>query len=334
MTLQESNGVPASTVIANPETSQHSIAQPASPRYAVIIATYNRGARIVPAVTSILRSEVADFELVIVDQSSCDETRRALEPFLGDHRIRYVHSHIAGTSRARNLGFELTTAPIIAITDDDCMVPPDWLPRLTAPFEMHREIGVVYCNVDPAQSDGPGHTPQIRFPGTRLIRNLRDLRPSQPLWMGAGMAIRRSVLADVQGFDEMLGPGCAFSACEDNDIAWRGLMRGWWVCENADATVVHDGFRTLEQLRAHGMRDFYGIGGTLAKYLRTGHLRVAVMAVPLLFRLGAVAPVKELLNGKPPRGLRRPYMLVRGFLDGLRAPLDRTTGRHRIPPQA
>jgi GT2 family glycosyltransferase len=334
MTSQERDSVLASRAGANPETPQQSVAQSASPRYAVIIATYDRGERIVPLLASILRSDVADFELVIVDQSPHDETRRAIEPFLGDPRFRYVHSDIAGTSRARNRGFQLTTAPVIAITDDDCIVPPDWLTRLAAPFEKYPEIGVVYCNVDPAPYEGPGHTPQIRFPETRLIRSLRDLRPSQPLWMGAGMAVRRSILADVQGFDEMLGPGCAFSACEDNDIAWRALVRGWWICENADATVVHDGFRTLEQLRAHGMRDFYGIGGTLAKYLRTGHLRIAMMAIPLLFRFGAVAPVKDLLNGRPPRGLRRPYMLARGFLDGLRAPLDRTTGRYRTPPLA
>ncbi|UPJ51695.1 glycosyltransferase [Bradyrhizobium sp. 200] len=328
---RERESILASTVVANLETSQHSIAESALPRYAVVIATYNRGARIVPVVASMLRSEISDFEFVIVDQSPHDETRRALEPFLGDPRIRYVHCDIAGTSRARNRGFELTTAPIIAITDDDCIVPPDWLSRLAAPFKMHPEIGVVYCNVEPAPCSEPGHTPQIRFPETRLIRSLRDLRPSQPLWMGAGMAIRRSILTDVQGFDEMLGPGCAFSACEDNDIAWRGLVRGWWICENADATVVHDGFRTLEQLRAHGMRDFYGIGGTLAKYLKTGHLRIAAMAIPLLFRFGAVAPMKDLLNGRPPQGLRRPYMLARGFFDGLRAPLNRTTGHYRPP---
>jgi GT2 family glycosyltransferase len=330
----EEAGSVASKVVANSEASQHGDAQSASPRYAVIIASYNRGTRIVPLVASMLRSEVADFELVIVDQSSNDETRRAVEPFLGDPRIRYVHSDIAGTSRARNRGFELTTAPIIAITDDDCIVPPDWLSRLAAPFEAHPEVGVVYCNVDAAPSEGPGYTPQIRFPKTRLIRSLHDIRPSQPLWMGAGMAIRRSILSDVHGFDEMLGPGCAFSACEDNDIAWRSLVRGWWICENANATVVHDGFRTLEQLRAHGMRDFYGIGGTLAKYLKTGHLRIAAMVIPLLYNFGVAAPVRDLLNGRPPRGLRRPYMLVRGFFAGLRAPLDRTTGCYRMPPLA
>jgi GT2 family glycosyltransferase len=315
------------------EGKRQSDMRSASPRIAVVIASYNRGPRIEPLLTSMLRSEATDFEMVIVDQSLNDETRRAVEPFLADPRIRYVHSDIIGTSHARNRGFELTTAPIIAITDDDCIVPPDWLSRLTAPFEAHPEVGVVYCNVDPtpSEAEGEGHTPQIRFPKTRLVRTLDDISPSQPLWMGAGMAIRRSILADVQGFDEMLGPGRAFSACEDNDIAWRGLLRGWWICENADATVLHDGYRTHEQLRAHGVRDFYGMGGTFAKYLKTGNLRVAAMAIPLLYRFGLAVPATDLLNGRLPRGFRRPYMLLRGLFDGLRAPLNRTTMCYRMP---
>jgi len=84
MTPRERDGILASKGGADPETPQHSIAQASPPRYAVIIATYNRGGRIVPVVASMLRSEIADFELVIVDQSAHDETRRALEPFLGD----------------------------------------------------------------------------------------------------------------------------------------------------------------------------------------------------------------------------------------------------------
>lgn len=320
---RETAGVVTSNVAAN---------SAASPRYAVIVASYNRGSRILPLVESLLRSEVEDFELVIIDHSPNDETRSALEPFLGDRRIRYVHSEIPGTSRARNRGLQLTTAPLIAITDDDCIVPPDWLSSLMAPFDRHPRIGIVYCNVEPVPVEGEGHTPHIRFAETRLVRYVSDIRLAQPLWMGAGMAIRRSILADVVGFDELLGPGCAFSACEDNDIAWRSLARGWWVCENADSTVVHDGFRSLEQLRAHGMRDFYGMGGTFAKYARIGHLRIAGMAIPLLYRSALALPLTDLLNGRAPRGLRRPYMLLRGFVDGLRAPLDHESGMYRQPP--
>jgi GT2 family glycosyltransferase len=322
-----------SKMAVNSEASTSSDEKAAPPRYAVVVATFNRGGRIVPLVTSLLNSEVADFELVIVDQSLNQETATALEPLLGDRRIRYVHSDIAGTSHARNRGLAMTTAPIIAITDDDCIAPPDWLARLTAPFDVHPEVGVVYCNVDPAPSQAEGHTPNIKFKEVRLLRGVHDIRWSQALWMGAGMAIRRSVLSDVRGFDEMLGPGCAFSACEDNDIGWRCLTQGWWVCENADATLVHDGFRSLEQLGAHGSRDFYGIGGTLAKHLKTGHPRIAALAIPLLYRFTIAVPLGELMKGRKPRGFRRPYMLVRGLLDGLNAPIDRATGCYRKPKQ-
>lgn len=296
-----------------------------TPRYAVVVATLNRGMRIRPLVESVLRSESPDFELVIVDQSPRDETRRAVEPFLVDPRVRYFHLSVAGTSLARNFGFTVTSAPVIAITDDDCIVPPDWLRQLSKPFDEHGEIGVVYCNVDPVPVSAPGHTPNIRFPVTRIIRGMSGIRASQPLWMGAGMAIHRKMLADVGGFDEMLGPGCAFSACEDNDIAWRALVHGWWVCENAGTTVLHDGFRSLEQLRSHSNRDFFGIGAAMAKYLKTGHLHVAAMLGPLFYKFVVALPVKDLAATHLPRGWGRPYMLLRGVMAGLLAPVDRAT---------
>src|SRR5688572_22460876 len=87
-------------------------------RYAVVVATRDRGAKIVPLIQSIQASEVQDFELVIIDQSSSDATAQAVAPFLVDERIRYAHSCARGASRARNDGIALTTAPIIAITDD------------------------------------------------------------------------------------------------------------------------------------------------------------------------------------------------------------------------
>jgi glycosyltransferase involved in cell wall biosynthesis len=291
----------------------------------VVVATRNRGAKITPLLESILQSDVTNFEMVIVDQSTNDDTLRAVQPFLADPRIRYVHTDVAGTSRARNQGFELTSAPIIAISDDDCVVPSDWLVRMAKPFEMHAEVGVVYCNVDPVPVTMAGHTPNIHFTVNRIIPGMNGLRAGQRLWMGAGMAVRRQMLADVRGFDETLGPGCRFPACEDNDIAWRGLVHGWWTYESTDVSVLHDGFRSLEQLREHVIRDFYGIGGTMAKYLKSGHFRVAAMLLPLLYRFGVIEPARDLLNRRAPRGLRRPYMLLRGLVDGLRTPLDRTT---------
>lgn len=303
------------------------------PQYAVVVATRNRGAKIRPLIESMLRSENPDFEMVIVDQSTNDETRRATEPFLSDSRVRYVHSDVAGTSRARNRGFSLTTAPIIAITDDDCIVPPDWLARIGEPFAQNPRVGVVYCNVDPVPDDRPGHTPNIHFAASRSIPDMNEIKPAQRLWMGAGMAVRRAMVEDVRGFDETLGPGALFQACEDNDIAWRGLVRGWWIYESSEVAVLHDGFRTLEELRAHVNRDFYGIGGTVAKFVKSGHWRVGAMLVPLFVRFGVVEPATDVLNRRFPRGFRRPYMLLRGLVDGLRTPLDGETLCYRPEPK-
>lgn len=303
------------------------------PRIAVVVATYKRGAKIRPLLESLAASETSSFELVVVDQSPDDATRRAVEPFLADARFRYVHSSIPGTSRARNLGFSLTSAPIIAITDDDCIAPPDWLERIAQPFAQHPRVGVVYCNVDAVPVDRPGHTPNIRFAKSRALPDMHAIRPGQRMWMGAGMAVRREMLSDIGGgFDETLGPGGAlFQACEDNDIAWRGLARGWWIYENAEARVLHDGFRSLEELRAHVNRDFYGMGGTVAKFVKAGHWQVGAMLFPLLLRFGVVEPANDVLHGRRPRGFRRPYMLLRGLVAGLGTPLDPDSLLYRAP---
>lgn len=326
MTPEDYDSVVASKAVASLETPRPSVVHSASPRYAVVVATRDRGRKIVALMESVLASEVHDFEMVIVDQSTDDVTRRALSPYLRDVRIRYLHSHLIGTSRARNLGVSATTAPIIVITDDDCVVPKCWLSTLGLPFQQHPDVGVVFCSVEPVPVDAPGLTPHIVFDGNFLIRDVRDLwrRSAKGFALGAGMAIRRTMFNDVRGFDELLGPGATFGAAEDNDLSWRGLMRGWLTFLCADVAVVHDGFRTLDEVRSLVDRDMYGVGGALSKYLRVGKWEVAVLLASLVLRLGVVEPGRDLVAGRRPRGFRRPFMLLRGVADGLRKPINST----------
>ncbi|MGD9667555.1 MAG: glycosyltransferase family 2 protein [Hyphomicrobiaceae bacterium] len=293
------------------------------PSFAVIVATRNRGAKIAGLLNSIVGSVTTDFEAVIVDQSTNQDTYRTIEPFLSDARIRYVHSELPGTSRARNRGIALTRAPLIAITDDDCIVPPDWLSALTQPFLDDPRIGVVFGNVDAVPVNEPGHTPTIHFNSSRTVSELRMVWSSPHLSLGASMAIRRAILEDVGGFDEHLGPGATFQAAEDNDLAWRALIAGWRIRENAEVSVLHDGFRTLDELRELVKRDFYGVGGTIAKYIKGGYWRVNILLFSCLVEFGIVEPFTAILMRRFPRGLRRPYMLLRGLRDGLKTPMDK-----------
>lgn len=296
------------------------------PRYAVVIATRDRGAKIVPLIESIRANDVEDYEVVIVDQSANDATERSVAPFLVDRRFRYVRSSPVGVSGGRNLGIALTSAPVIAITDDDCVVPKDWLRGITRPFEQYPRVGVVFCSVEPVPVSEPGHTPHIIFRTNRMLSSVMGAwtSSSKHLSLGAGMAVRRAAFDELNGFDELLGAGAKFGAVEDNDLSWRGLLRGWTTFQCADVTVVHDGFRTVEELRHLVTRDFYGVGGAVAKYVQVGQWRVTWFLVAWLLRFGVILPARDVLGGRRPRGFRRPYMLVRGLVDGLRTPLDRT----------
>lgn len=295
--------------------------------FAVVVATRDRGAKIAPLIESVLANTRVDFEMIVVDQSANDDTERAIAPFLTDTRLRYVRSSERGVSRGRNQGIAATTAPIIAITDDDCVVGPDWLAGIAIPFEENPRVGLQFCSVKGVPDDRPGLTPEVILTASRIVRRPATAwrLATNGLMLGAAMNIRRSMLDDVAGFDELVGPGARFGACEDNDLSWRGMYAGWWTYHNADVTVLHDGFRNLDEVRELVIRDFFGVGGVIAKYLKCGRLPVLTFLVGWLIRFGIVGPLSEALAGRKPTGLRRPYMLVRGVIAGLRTAVDHDT---------
>jgi GT2 family glycosyltransferase len=300
-------------------------------RQSVIVSTRGRGAAVVDTIRSLLESTVGDLEVVVVDQSSEATTEAAVGPLLADGRLRYVRSHRVGTSRGRNEAASLTTGPLIMITDDDCVVPPGWIEAMAAQFVDER-VGLVFCSVvaAPAPADQLGHTPQVEFARTTTIEEfaeaLRLGRTGLPL--GAGMAVRRTTFEQLGGFDEMLGPGARFGAAEDSDLSWRALLSGWSIVHLADVAVVHHGFRDLDQLRELVKRDFFGVGGTAAKYLRarSGRTRRAAAAFVgwTLWHYGVVLIYEQVRLRQRPTGLRRPYLLIRGLLAGLGTPMDRS----------
>jgi|CXWK01.1.fsa_nt_gi glycosyltransferase involved in cell wall biosynthesis len=310
--------------VANqPVTGKHR--DPATGPIAVVVATRDRGPKIVPLLESILASDRTNFELVIVDQSSNDETEQAAQPFLVDPRVRYVRSREIGLSRGRNQGIALTSAPIIAITDDDCAVPTNWLDGMGKPFEDHPRVGLTFCTVEAVPVDKVGLTPAITFSQNRILRSaFAAWRHSvKGLSLGAGMAVRRTMYDEVGGFDELLGAGERFGSCEDNDLSWRGLNAGWWTYQLADVVVAHDGFRDLAELRQLVIRDFFGVGGAIAKHIRRGQLTILWFMIGWLVRFGLIGPARELLAGRKPTGLRRPYMLLRGVVAGFRTPMNK-----------
>jgi len=295
-----------------------------------LVCTRNRGAELTDTVSSILASTYPHFELIVVDQSEDERTRRAVQPFSSDPRLRYLRSETQGLGRARNIGLTEARGSVVAMTDDDCVVPVHWLETMAAVFREYPAVAVAYCDVEPAPYDTlAGFVPSYECHRSQLFSGSRSKCAARGI--GAGTAVRRDAVLAFGGFDEMLGAGALFPSCEDGDMTARALLFGHSVYETDAVAVCHAGFRTWKEGRQLARRDWVGIGAAYAKPLKCGYWRFAVVPATEFFQYALWPPLSDLLRGRKPRGFGRMVAFLRGFIQGLRTPVDPKTLRF-CPP--
>jgi len=111
------------------------------PRVSVVIPTYNYEIYIAEAVESVLAQTYQDFELIVVDDGSTDNTHSVLEPYLD--RITYLYQENQGRSLARNRGIQVAQGEYIAFLDADDWFLPHKLELQTHFLDEHPEAGMV-----------------------------------------------------------------------------------------------------------------------------------------------------------------------------------------------
>jgi hypothetical protein len=202
----------------------------AAPLVSVVTATHDRGERLC-ALLAALRAQTlprADFEVVIVDDASSDGTQAILdrELRLGDLRLRAVRNDKArGPATARNRGWRLADAPLIAFTDDDCVPTEAWLESLLAAAGARGDTIVRGRTLpDPSESHSLGP----------FAKTVSIDRPS-PHYETCNVAYPRALLERVGGFDETYPS----PAGEDSDLGSRALQAGGVPCFAPEAVVHH-----------------------------------------------------------------------------------------------
>ena len=103
------------------------------PFFTVVIPTYNRSKLLKGAIQSVLKQTYENFELIVVDDASTDNTKNIVKSFY-DNRIRYMMNyHAKGGAGARNAGIFIAKGKWVAFLDDDDI----WLPeKLESPVRI------------------------------------------------------------------------------------------------------------------------------------------------------------------------------------------------------
>ncbi len=298
-----------------------------APRVAAIVCTIERPGPLEACVRSLLANDYAALEVIVVDQSADEAIADALGPLCAaDPRLRHIRTRVAGKTRAQNLAINGSDADLFAFTDDDCVVPPDWVASIVAAFERLPDAGLLFGEVHPPA----GHDWDAMFsPSLRIAREER-LRPaflprSNNLF-GCSMAVRRRTFERIGLFDEALGPGGALAAAnEEVDFHLRALRARppVGVYLTPSFYVVHEhGSRPQGQPARRLLRTYQtGKGAMLAKHTLRGD---AGAACQLALSAGApfIAGAVNLARSGKPRGAGMIVPYIQGVARGLR------TARH------
>src|SRR5207248_11742443 len=109
-------------------------------------------------------------------------TREALRPFSTDPRLRYLKIPTIGKGYALNAGMRETKGTVVAITDDDCTVPTNWLETFASIFAAHPKVAVAFCCVEAGEHDRTaGFVPVYLRTGETMLTSIHDARIRQGL---------------------------------------------------------------------------------------------------------------------------------------------------------
>tara|TARA_B100000315_G_scaffold88389_1_gene81174 strand:- start:1716 stop:2543 length:828 start_codon:yes stop_codon:yes gene_type:complete len=225
----------------------------------VIIPTYNRYSFLDRAAKSVFKQSLRDFELIVVDDGSDDETRKLIESFF-DPRFRYFHQENRGVSAARNKGVIESKGDLIAFLDsDDC-----WKEK-----KLEKQVKFMEST-----SCLISHTQELWYRRGKILNQKKKHRKcfgnlfKKSLDMCSismsTVMIRKSLFNEVGLFDENI------PVCEDYDL-WLRITSKYPVHLLDEELTVKDGGRPDQLSRKIPMPDRFRIQAII-KLLETGKL--------------------------------------------------------------
>ncbi len=193
-----------------------------SPKVSVVVPAYNVGSYIEEALVSLERQSFQDFEVLVVDDGSTDDTAQRIQPFCQrDSRFVLLQKPNGGLSSARNYGIRHARGEYIALLDGDDIYEPDKLSIHVALLDQQADVGVTYSASRAIRDDGRP---------TFMLLSGKPIHPDPLLALlcknfighGSNAVFRRCLFDEVGEFDETL------RSSEDSDFWLRVAATQRW----------------------------------------------------------------------------------------------------------
>ncbi|MBL7160152.1 MAG: glycosyltransferase [Candidatus Aenigmarchaeota archaeon] len=204
-------------------------------KVSVIVPVYNSGKYIQKTIEALLEQDFRDFEIILVDDGSTDETLDIIEDFTKNKKIKLIKQKHAGPARARNNGAKKSSGDILLFTDSDCAPLRNWIREMVLPFK-NEEIAGVQGTCKTSQTAFMSKF--VQFEIEHEYEKMRNgFKKSGNIdFIGAySAAYRKKIFLKEGGFNESFKT----SSGEDAELSFRLSEKGYKFFFNPNAIVFH-----------------------------------------------------------------------------------------------
>ena len=200
-------------------------------RLSLVIATYNRAEQLMITLDSVAAQQCScgEWECVVVDNNSQDDTRERVERFTAEHpelNLRYIFEQKQGLSHARNAGIAASVGDIIAFIDDDERIVEEFVEAYITLFDSYPDAmaagGKIIADYPTGRPRWMSHYPELPIANPMDFGEEVKPFPKSRIPGGGNMAMRRRVFETIGVFDTSLGrTGKKLIGGEESDLFER-----------------------------------------------------------------------------------------------------------------